>query len=150
MKPLPEAKWLPWPGKNESKIVRNSVTVAYKKCARQGINPFVTPVVVDIGSSVKFRTFRVGCSPCITYTRGSQMAYWCSTTGGRLTSKDLDKLQGFQPGDVDWKAAGVTEKNYCGMLGNAQSLNVLKALLPHVFYAGKLINLDQFQAPTAK
>ena len=25
VKPLPEAKWLPWPGKNESKVVRNNV-----------------------------------------------------------------------------------------------------------------------------
>ena len=55
-------------------------------------------------------------------------------------------MQGFDPkADVDWREAGLTASQFGGMVGNAQSLNVVQALMPHVLYHSKLITKEQFR-----
>ena len=58
---------------------------------------------------------------------------------------ELARLQGFGPDDIDWKGAGISARQYGGMLGNAQSLCVVEALRPHVLYASKIIDAQDFQ-----
>ena len=144
VKPLPDHRWMPAPAKEDANAHAN-VMAAYKALKEKGINAFTKPVIIDTGCSARFRTYRVSASPCITHTRGSQLAYWCSTKGGRLTVSELGRLQGFGPNDIDWKGAGLTAHQYGGMLGNAQSLCVVEALLPYVLYASKIIDTDDFQ-----
>jgi hypothetical protein len=61
-----------------------------------------------------------------------------STKGARISVKDLTLLQGFDADDVDWAGAGVTANQFAVCLGNAQSLNVVVAVLPHLLYKAKL------------
>ena len=148
VKKLPDRRWMPTPAKKD-RLAYGNVMAAYKKLNEKGINPFTEPVIIDMRCSKKFRTFRVSGSPCITYTRGSSQSYWCSTKGGCLTVSELGMLQGFGPTDIDWKGAGLSPTQYGGMLGNAQSLCVVEALLPHVLYASKIIDAEDFQLLTS-
>ena len=106
------------------------------------------PVVEDIGASEHFRSHRVQACPCITKSRASQLGYWCSTKGGRLTVEELALLQGFMPTTIKWKSLGISDKKFAGCLGNAQSLNVVVALLPYALYMAKIIDKQDFDALT--
>ena len=141
---LPARQWLAAPAKNDE-LARGNVLACYSALQAKGINPFMTPVVIDVGCSPKFRHFRVDASPCITKQRGAAAAYWCSTKGGRLTITELGRLQGFEDHEVWWRDVGLSEQQFGGMLGNAQSLCVVDALLPHVLYAAKLIDADDLR-----
>lgn len=142
---LPDDKWAMAPTTEPG---HGNTMEAYRLCALDGVNPFLVPVVVDIGASERFRTHRVRECPCITRTRASQLGYWCSTKGGRLAAEELGMLQGFSPGTIDWKSAGVSEKKFAACLGNAQSLNVVEAVLPHALFLAKIIDTDDFAALT--
>jgi len=53
--------------------------------------------------------------------------------------------QGFSELDVPWQAAGLTPTQIGGMIGNAQSFNVVRALVPHVLFHARLITKDQYE-----
>ena len=146
VKPLPAADWQALP---ESEPGRGNVLSAYKSCKEKGTNPFMVPVVVDMDASPRFRSFRVGSCPCITKTRAGSFAYWCSTKGGRLSLSELMMLQGFQPAAVAWEEAGLTASQMAQCLGNAQSWNVVVAVLPRLLYLAKLIDSKDFGALVA-
>ena len=55
-------------------------------------------------------------------------------------------LQGFSPAAINWKSAGVSDKKFGACLGNAQSLNVVEAVLPHALFLAKIIDQDDFKA----
>ena len=57
---------------------------------------------------------------------------------------ELALLQGFDPNrDYVWR--GIVKPTAMGvMIGNAQSLNVIVALLPHMWYLAKLISYEEF------
>ena len=44
---------------------------------------------------------------------------------------------GFQ--EIDWRGAGVTERQYAGCLGNAMAVNVLCEILPRLLFKAQLI-----------
>ena len=141
--PLPTDKWSAAPTAEPG---RGNVLEAYRLCAAHGVNPFLVPVVVDVGASARFRSHRVTACPCITKSRAAQLGYWCSTKGGRLTIEELAMLQGFSPAAINWKSAGVSDKKFGACLGNAQSLNVVEAVLPHALFLAKIIDQDDFKA----
>ena len=62
--------------------------------------------------------------------------------------EELAVLQGFAPGTINWKSAGVTDKQFASCLGNAQSLNVVVAILPYALYLAKVFDKDDFTALT--
>ena len=83
----PEFKMLP-PNLNNAQCVTNAIRSS-------GVNPFKVPIVVDIGASAKFSTYRIGEIPTITRSRGSaKNGYWCTTKGGCLSTRELGALQG--------------------------------------------------------
>ena len=67
------------PGHTEPGL--SNVLAAYKACLLKHVNPFKVPVIIDIGSSAKYRSYRIGGCPCITKSRAGSFAYWCSTKG---------------------------------------------------------------------
>ena len=142
---LPKAQWAAVPTTEPG---RSNTLHAYQRCDNDGVNPFKVPVIVDVGASEKFRSHRVQACPCITKSRASQLGYWCSTKGGRLTVQELALLQGFMPTTIKWKSFGISDKKFAGCLGNAQSLNVVVALLPHALYMAKIIDKQDFDALT--
>ena len=93
------------------------------------MNPYIKPVVVDIGASNGFSSSAIDMCLCLTRTRAGNFGYWSSTKGGRLDTFDMMRLQGFEASDIDWQGAGVKPSAFATALGNAQSLNVLTALV---------------------
>ena len=123
---------------------RNTLAV-YEKAVGLGVNPFVQPIIVDIGSSSGFAETEsqvVGVSPCLTKSRCSNFGYWCSTKGGRLTTAELSRLQGFE--ELDWRGACISASQYGAMLGNTMNVSVLTHLLPRVLYMSCLISHAEF------
>ncbi len=118
----------------------------YAKAAANGVNPFNVPVVVDIGASPSFRTVRTDTFPTITRCRANGFNYWVSTKGARVDINELTLLQGFDLTDVDWKGAGATASAFAAALGNAQSLNAVSGVLPHVLYFSKLVTKEEFES----
>ena len=144
--PVPPTMWKPIP--DHPPAARDLVLGAYARAVRKHINPFITPVVVDVGCSKRFSTFGVDEFPTVTRTRARSFAYWVSTKGARVDIDELALLQGFGPSDIDWRGSGVTDTNFAGCLGNAQSMNVCLALVPHLLYFGKLITKAEFAKMT--
>ena len=142
VKPLPANKWKMLP---DNEPARSNVLWAYNKCIKSEVNPFETPVVVDAGSSPRFRSFKIKSCMTITKSRGSNpRGYWCSTKGGPLNVVELMKLQGFRPRELQCEGVSLNQVGAC--LGNAQSLNVVKVLLPHLLFLAKLIDRADFEA----
>ena len=117
---------------------------------QKGINPFSTPVVVDMDCSESFRQYKLDESLTLTRTRAAAMMYWCSTKGGPLNGRDMAALQGFDEDDIDWRGAGVSASQFAACLGDAQSLNLVMALLPQMLYLSKLITAEEFDVVTSQ
>ena len=140
---LPNDKWAATPATQRG---RSNTLAAYRQCAAQGVNPFIVPVVVDMCASLRFRTHNVLSCPCVTKSRAAKLGLWCSTKGGRLSVDELAMLQGFSPATIDWKSCGISDKKCASCLGNAQSLNVVEAVLPHALFLAKIIDQDESTA----
>jgi hypothetical protein len=54
--PLPPDKWEAAPTAEPG---RGNVSEAYRLRVAHGVNPFLVPVVVDVGASTRFRSHRV-------------------------------------------------------------------------------------------
>ena len=98
---------------------------------------------MDIASSLRFASYKIGKCPCITRSRASHFGYW-STTSGRLTVEDLMVLQGFPKDSLSWREVGMSDGSFAAALGNSMSLNVILALLPHALYMSRMISESQF------
>ena len=144
--PAPPTIWKLVP--DHPPAARDLVLGAYAQAVQTNINPFITPVVVDVGCSKRFATLGINEFPTVTRTRARSFAYWVSTKGARVDIDELALLRGFGPSDIDWRGAGVTETNFAGCLGSAQSMNVCLALVPHLLYFGKLITKAEFEKMT--
>ena len=110
------------------------------------VNPFAVPCVIDFKASPDFSTGRINSSPAITKTRGSTQGYWCSTKGGPLSVSDMMKLQGFSHDVFPGRAAGLSESGAGGCLGNAQTLLLVRDLLPHLLWCSNQITRAEFDA----
>ena len=81
---------------------RRLVNTAFTKVKRRGVNPYKTPVLIDIGCSPAFASHGVGIMPCMTATRAQTCGagYWCSTAGRTLTLEEVMQFQGFSTSQV--------------------------------------------------
>ena len=145
VKPLPAQLWKPLPDESDT-LGRANVLAAYTKLHSQGTNPFKVPVVVDMGASPDFSSFQVNMCPTLTRTRTSGYGYWCSTKGGVLDETDIVKLQGFDASIINCKTLGISKSALGGLIGNAQSLPVVKAVAAHAMYHSKIITLAELQS----
>ena len=147
---LPDHMWKTFPtGRTEAERVRAKANIEhgiFQVAARKKVNPFITPVVIDIGCSPEYRSVAVNSVNTLTRTRCGYFAYWCTTKGGPLNSSEMARLQGIEDGNIDWRGAGVSESAYAAALGNAQSVNVLKALLPGLLALAKVVSIEEAQA----
>ena len=142
--PLPPGQWKLHPDPKSDSLGYTNVMAAYKSLEESGTNPFITPCVIDGGSSPKFQNFRIGGCPTLTHTRASAGRYWCSTKGGYLTVDEMAELQGFSKKEFPWREAGLTPSAAGALLGNAQTLSLLKNLIPHVMFHASLCDFSQF------
>ena len=142
---LPKNKWQSAPS---SKLQRRNVLRAYGRCYKKGVNPFVTPIIIDVNSSPGWSSFGINECPCLTRSRCTQQGYWCSTKGGLLDVMEMAAFQGLVK--VDWMGAGVSESQFGACVGNAMSNHVLRHLLPKVLFIAKLITAQQLDTATLR
>ena len=140
---LPSDKWAPFPDQKANKLAYSNVVNAYRSLPA-GVNPFLTPVVVDARSSARFSSSRTGEFPTLTKTRSSQFGYWVSTKGGWVSLAELAALQGYFGDDFPVASAHISKAQAGGMLGNSQSLPLVQDLLAHTMYHAQLLTYDQF------
>lgn len=144
IQPLPTKLWKLHPAKKEGKGLHyNNVMNAYRAAE---VNPYITPLVIDMKASERFATWRDSESPCLTRSRCSSFGHWCSTKGGTLTVEEYARLQGFKSVDLPWKEAGLKDGQVAGMLGNGQTLPLVMNLLPNLMYHASLITFAQYEA----
>ena len=115
------------------------VKLAYKKCEDHSINPCATPVFVDVGCTPKFAVSMARKLPCLSATRGASFNIWVSTRGRCIQLPELFRLQGIDPADYPWEAAGVTASQMGRMLGNAMSLNMCERVLASLIWSAGLV-----------
>ena len=108
---------------------------AYKKAHAQGINPLVTPILVDVDCSDKFQTAGINIAPTLTKTRGSQGGPWVSSRGRRTSVSELIKIQGFQDKEVPWVEAGLSPSKIGMLLGNSVPPPLIGAVLSEAMYS---------------
>ena len=141
--PLPEGQWRPHP---DNDLGKRNVLNAYAKVVSDGGNPFLKHVIVDVGSSEEYSYHFVEKCPTLTRSRAGSFGYWDSKKGGTLDLEEMCLLQGFNLSDIDYKGAGVTEKQVAAGVGNMMSVNVLMSLFPLALYRAKLITRDMLRA----
>ena len=142
IQPLPEGMWQMLPT-DEDTLEYANVVAAYRKHAACGVNPFESPIIIDVGSSPGFSTSRVDASPCLTRSRCGSFGYWCSTKGGLLDVREMALLQGFNESEVDWRGARVSEGQFAAAIGNGMCATVLQYLIPRVLYMAKLATSEE-------
>ena len=64
------------------------------------------------------------CCPCLTRSRCVGGGHWITNMRRMLTRREMEVLQGFPAGRIRLPA-GVSEKTYAGMLGNAFTVPVV-------------------------
>ena len=138
---LPDSEFQMLP---QHKLHHDNVTRAYEKVVQLGKNPFGETVIIDMKSSETFSGLTVGVSPTLTRTRCSGLGYWCSYKGGVLSIADMCALQGFDADELDFAGCCVSDAAAGGLIGNAQSLNVVNAILPHMLFLSQLITKKEF------
>ena len=128
---------------------RRLVKKAYEKCKRKSTNPRNTPVLVDVGCSVKFAASAIAILPCLTATRGAACGrgHWCSTVGRHLSLMELFQFQGFDADEASKIMSAMQSANpgtapsnaeVGKMLGNTMSLNVVERVLVKALLAAGL------------
>jgi hypothetical protein len=116
------------------------VTIEYEKLAAKRINPYRTPVCVDTGGTPAWVYTSVGRVMTLTKSHCEAFSYWSSSKGDFLDVDDYTRLQGLDVGDLDWQGAGVTRRQFAGMLGNAMAANVLEFVIPCALKSAGMIS----------
>ena len=138
---LPPDKWKSLP---TFPLWKANCIAAYEKCVTDGVNPFETCVIVDIGASRDYSQHRVNMCPTLTRTRCCSRGYWCSLKGGRLSTAEMASLQGLSERLFPWKDAGLDESAFLGAVGDCMSMTVIESILPRLLYMGKLISKEEY------
>ena len=76
----------------------------------------------------------------LTKSHCEAFSYWSSSKGDFLDVDDYTRLQGLDVGDLDWQGAGVTRRQFAGMLGNAMAANVLEFVIPCALKSAGMIS----------
>jgi site-specific DNA-cytosine methylase len=122
----------------DHKLHTSNVERCLGEASRKGINPFITPIVIDAGATPKFVQWKEDVSLTLCEKRASAGLYWCSTKGGYITVDEVSALQGFD-GTINYRSAGVNDTAYAGCLGAAQTLTVVEHVLPHALFLAQMV-----------
>ena len=116
-----------------------------EKHAQRGLNPFVTGLCIDCGSSDKWVGSAVEHAMTLTKSRCQDFGHWLTSQGRYLDLDDYSKLQGYDPDMLDFPGAGVKPTQGAAMLGNAMSLNILEFVLPELLHSAGLISSSEYE-----
>jgi DNA-cytosine methyltransferase len=119
---------------------RYLVKKSYKIVMQNGIDPKRRFVAVDIDATEKFAGRGVDVLPTLTATRATTFGWWISAAGRRITLTEMFRFHGIDETDmIEWKSAGITERNMAHMLGNTVSLNVYERVLGRALWSAGLV-----------
>ena len=121
--------WQDLPGSGNA---AHNVVSGLQAIVAMGHSPFDEPWVVDCDSSHAFSSVRHNVSPCLTRCRSR--GYWLTSHGRRMTMQEQMRLQGI-PVDHDVHVAAA---DFCKLLGNSISINVLRSILRSALPAARL------------
>lgn len=111
------------------KVGRQNMKMGCRKALQTGVDPLKVPVAIDVDASPKFFTMGINEAKTLTRSRGTSGGPWISSRGRRCSVTELLKLQGFKDSDVPWQAAGLTQSQIGGMIGNSVAVPMLVAIL---------------------
>ena len=123
------AKMLPTNDAEKAHVLK-----ALRSAAEAGVDLSKSRIIVDIGCSSDFAQYMVNRFPTITAARSRNLAWWVADIGRRVKLEEIMLLQGFNPKDIPYVAAQVSEQRVAHMVGNAMSCCVLERLLPKVLH----------------
>lgn len=116
---------------NELDVEQTTGTAAHnverslKSIYASGLQPSEHDFMVDIGAG-RGRFLRHDALPTITKSRGGSLAYYFTRFSSRITLEGLMKAQGFDIRPI--KYASLSPSKSGAMIGNAMSMNVVKAV----------------------
>ena len=113
---------------------RRNLKTAIREAKRQGYNPELQNIFVDLDASERFASWRHDLCPCITRSRAASAGFYITSRKRRLCTAEMLKLQGIRPENVrTYRKMPPTVLN--AAVGNAMSACVLERLLPRIAYA---------------
>ena len=108
------------------------------------------PVFCDIDCTANYKRVSSRVMHTLTLARGMAGGPWVVPRGRRTDLEELCWVQGLNPGkDIDFAAAGVSDRQAGRMLGNAMSMDIVERLLIRGCSAAGLIShepLDPWRA----
>ena len=141
--PLPHDSFELLPGRTATARQRDVVSEQIDKIMKKGINPFITPVVINSGASSAHAHASVETIMTLTKSECKKRAYWCSTKGGFMNVDELALCQGIPRGLVPRVDLGISDGQFGALIGNGMSLPILLVLIPQLLVAGGYISEDE-------
>ena len=121
--------------------VKKNVKRFTRKYAKKGVDLADSWGVVDASAGKGFASAMLGCSPCITKTRGGTGGHYLAKLGRFMNVYEIGGLQGIPKSWVDDMLEACPEESVVGKaFGDAMSMNVLMRIMPRALYAVGLID----------
>jgi DNA (cytosine-5)-methyltransferase 1 len=130
----PTMKDLPPKG---NKTVYTNVTQVLKELTDSGAEPLKNTFVVDVDSTVRFRTVMKDRVMCMTKSRAS--GHWVTSRGRRMNLDEMLRCQGMER---SFKQV-VSDRALGAQIGNAMSQNVIERLLIRLLPAAGLVSQNR-------
>jgi hypothetical protein len=115
------------------------VDIACKAAVAAGVNPKTVPVAVDIDCSLRYGTYGINIARTLTRRRGGSGGPWITSRGRRTSVNELVKIQGFDPLEVPWEAAGISKAQIGQLLGNAVPVPMIGRVLAEAMYSAGVV-----------
>ena len=112
-----------------------------KKFAKKNIDLADAWGVVDASAGPGFASAMLGCSPCLTKTRGGSGGHYLAKLGRYMNIYEIGGLQGIPKSWIDDMLEACPDEGVVGRaFGDAMSMNVLMRVLPRALWAVGLID----------
>jgi len=143
--PLPSDAFQILPPEEDARR-RSVVEAELAKRIEQGVNPFVTCITINSGSSLGRASSTIDTIMTLTRTECGKRGYWCTTKGDYLSVDELAMCQGFPSGLVPYSRLGISEFGFAQLVGNAMALPILMVLIPQLLLAGDMLSEEACRA----
>ena len=111
----------------------------YETIAKTGVDIENDCPVADIQAGKSFRSAMLGCSPCLTKSRGRSGGHYLVSHGRFMNIYEIGGLHGIPKPWVQ-EMLGVCPEAFVGQaFGDAMSMNVLMRVMPRAMFAAGLI-----------
>ena len=110
----------------KSTVMKDNLCAAHEALVSAGVQPYLTDVVVDVGSGQGLNMMHNLC-PTITKTRGQNCSYYLTSVTRQLSAFELCRLQGLEPLGLNW--TDMPHSAIGALAGNAMTIPVLANIM---------------------